>query len=60
MVIPRNVEQVCAIVKFCNDNRIAIVPHGGRTGLAGGAVSQRDEIILSLAALNRIESVQAA
>ena len=60
MVIPRNVEQVCAVVKFCNDNRIAIVPHGGRTGLAGGAVSQRDEIILSLAALNRIESVQAA
>ncbi|MBA8880299.1 FAD-binding oxidoreductase [Phyllobacterium myrsinacearum] len=60
MVLPKNVEQVSAIVKLCNDNRIAIVPHGGRTGLAGGAVSRKDEIILSLAALNRIESVEAA
>lgn len=60
MVTPQNIEQVCAIVKLCNDNRIAIVPHGGRTGLAGGAVSQRNEIILSLAALNRIISVEAA
>ena len=35
------------------------MPHGGRTGLVGGGVSAIGEIILSLAAMNKIESLSA-
>jgi FAD/FMN-containing dehydrogenase len=60
MVVPQNTAQVASILRFCNEHRIAVVPHGGRTGLAGGAVSAIGEIILSLSALNRIESLTAS
>ncbi|ATU91559.1 hypothetical protein B5P45_06620 [Phyllobacterium zundukense] len=60
MVIPKNTAQVASVLCLCNERRIAVVPHGGRTGLAGGGVSTIGEIILSLAALNRIESLSAS
>ncbi|NTS32915.1 FAD-binding oxidoreductase [Phyllobacterium sp. BT25] len=60
MVTPATTQQVADILRFCNDHRIAVVPHGGRTGLAGGAVSSEGEVILSLAGLNRIESLSAS
>ncbi len=59
MVSPGNREQVAAVLRFCNENKVGVVPHGGRTGLAGGGVSTIGEIILSLAGLNRIESISA-
>src|SRR4051812_45854511 len=59
---PRNVAEVAAILKLANQTRTAVVPQGGNTGLVGGQVpSERgDEIILSLARLNRIRAVDAA
>jgi len=55
MVSPGNTEEVAAVLRLCNEHHIAVVPHGGRTGLVGGGVSATGEIILSLAAMNRIE-----
>ncbi len=46
--------EVAAIVKHCAARRIAIVPHGGRTGLVGGGISHLGEIVLSLARMHRI------
>ncbi|PRD41418.1 FAD-binding oxidoreductase [Phyllobacterium phragmitis] len=57
MVTPNTSSEVAAVLRLCNDHRIAVVPHGGRTGLAGGAASTAGEIILSLASLNRIEEI---
>lgn len=51
---PKTVEQVSKIIKYCNDNRLAVVPQGGNTGLVGGSIPVFDEIILSLANLNKI------
>ncbi|MBZ9604707.1 FAD-binding oxidoreductase [Phyllobacterium chamaecytisi] len=59
MVVPRNTGEVASVLRLCNEHRIAVVPHGGRTGLVGGGVSAVGEIILSLAALNKIESLSA-
>jgi FAD/FMN-containing dehydrogenase len=59
MVVPRDTGEVAAVLRLCNEHRIAVVPHGGRTGLVGGGVSVIGEIILSLAAMNRIESLSA-
>lgn len=53
---PKTTEQVSQILKYCNDNKIAVVPQGGNTGLVGGSVPVFDEIIVSLASLNKVRS----
>ena len=56
---PRTVEQVSAVVRLCGGRGIAIVPQGGNTSLAGGAVpiAGRAQIVLSLSRMNAIRCV---
>jgi len=56
---PRSVEHVSRVLKFCNDHRIGVVPHGGNTGYCGGATPDEsgDQIVVSLRRMNRIRSV---
>lgn len=35
VVKPKTTEEVSSIMKFCNENNIAVVPQGGNTGLVG-------------------------
>lgn len=53
---PKTTHQVSEIVKWCNENRIGIVPQGGNTGLVGGSVPVKDEVILSLVNMNAVRS----
>ncbi|KAI1797774.1 FAD-binding domain-containing protein [Ganoderma leucocontextum] len=53
---PRTAEEVSKIVKWCNERRIGIVPQGGNTGLVGGGVPIKDELILSLSNMSKIRS----
>lgn len=48
VLFPRTAEEVSAVVKLANEHRVGIVPSGGRTGLAGGAVAPNGEWVLSL------------
>jgi len=57
VVLPANSTEVASVVKLCADRHIPIVPQGGNTGLCGGAVSKRGQIILNLKRLNRITDV---
>jgi FAD/FMN-containing dehydrogenase len=57
---PKSTQDVSQLLAFCNAHDIAIVPQGGRTGLAGGAVSEAGQLILSTQALNKIISIDAA
>lgn len=59
LVLPRNTQVVSKIMKLCNSYKVAVVPQGGLTGLAGGAVPSKDCILLSLRNMNRIESLNA-
>ncbi len=45
---PKTIDQVSEILSYCNQNKIAVVPQSGNTGLVGGSVPVFDEIILSL------------
>nr|AKD42955.1 CG3835-RB [Drosophila melanogaster]AKD42956.1 CG3835-RC [Drosophila melanogaster]AKD42957.1 CG3835-RA [Drosophila melanogaster]AKD42985.1 CG3835-RB [Drosophila melanogaster]AKD42986.1 CG3835-RC [Drosophila melanogaster] len=54
---PGSTAEVAAILKYCNERRLAVVPQGGNTGLVGGSVPICDEIVLSLARLNKVLSV---
>ncbi|KAL1593697.1 D-lactate ferricytochrome c oxidoreductase [Paraconiothyrium brasiliense] len=53
---PSNKEEVSAILKYCNDHMLAVVPQGGNTGLVGGSVPVFDEIVLNLQKMNNIRS----
>lgn len=35
VVKPKTTEEVSRVMKYCNDNNIAVVPQGGNTGLVG-------------------------
>lgn len=56
-VMPASTADVSALMKFCHANRISVVPSGGRTGLAGGAVAGNREIVISLSRMNKIHPV---
>ena len=53
---PKTTAQVSEILKWCNQRRIPVVPQGGNTGLVGGSVPIKDELVLSLANLNQVRS----
>lgn len=59
MAMPATVEQLSALVRCCHEWGIAMVPQGGRTGLVGGGISRPGQLIVSTAALNRIERMDA-
>ena len=54
VVFPENTEQVSKILKYCNDERIKVVPRGAGTGLSGGALPLADCVLLSLGKFNKI------
>eukprot|EP01098_Paradermamoeba_levis_P000759 TRINITY_DN10888_c0_g1_i1.p1 TRINITY_DN10888_c0_g1~~TRINITY_DN10888_c0_g1_i1.p1 ORF type:complete len:356 (+),score=78.91 TRINITY_DN10888_c0_g1_i1:141-1208(+) len=55
-LFPSTTEQVSDILKYCNQQRLAVVPQGGNTGLVGGGVPVFDEIILSLSKMTNVIS----
>jgi FAD/FMN-containing dehydrogenase len=48
---------VSAILKYCNEKKLAVVPQGGNTGLVGGSVPVFDEIVLSTQLMNQVISL---
>ncbi len=58
---PADVAEVQAIARWANENRVPLIPQGGKTGLVGAQVPLRgDEVIVSLARLDRVREVNAA
>jgi glycolate oxidase len=54
VVLPENTEQICAILRWCNEHQVKVVPRGAGTSLSGGALPLEDGILLGLSRLNRI------
>ena len=54
---PRTTLQVSEVLKFCNTHDIKVVPQGGNTGLAGGALPLGPAVVLSLERMRAIEEV---
>ena len=57
VVRPKTTADVAAILVYCEQHSLAVVPSGGRTGLAGGAVALSGEIVVSLERMNQILAV---
>jgi len=59
VVLPESREQVVSVVKLCDRHGIPLVPRGAGTGLSGGALPLSSGILLSLARMNKIISIDA-
>jgi len=57
VAFPRTTDEVARLLKLCSQHAIAVVPSGGRTGLAGGAVAAKGEVVLSLSRMNKMGPV---
>jgi FAD/FMN-containing dehydrogenase len=48
IAFPRSTSEVARLMALCHAHDVAVVPSGGRTGLAGGAMATQGELVLSL------------
>ena len=54
VVLPSTVEQVAAVLRYCKEIGIKVVPRGAGTSLSGGALPLADGVLLGMAKFNRI------
>ena len=59
VLLPENEAQVVAILKLCHAAQLPVVARGAGTGLSGGALPDRDGVILGLAKFKRILAIDA-
>lgn len=57
VVIPADTAEVAAVVKLCAEYRIPFVARGSGTGLSGGALPMAGGVVISLARMNRVVSI---
>lgn len=54
---PASTQQVSEVMKICQQAGQKVVPHGGLTGLVGGADCDATELALSLERMNQVEEI---
>jgi glycolate oxidase len=54
VVLPGSTEEVAAVLRYCNQQKVPVVPRGAGTSLAGGAIPQEDAVVLGVARLSRV------
>ena len=60
VVLPGSTEEVSAILRYCHDNKIKVVPRGAGTSLSGGALPLEDSIVLGISRMTRVLSIDEA
>jgi glycolate oxidase len=57
VVLPETTAQVSAVLRYCHENGIKVVPRGAGTSLSGGALPLADGVLLGMAKFNRIREI---
>ncbi|HQT86562.1 MAG: FAD-binding oxidoreductase [Acidiphilium sp. 37-64-53] len=57
VVLPETTEQVAAVLRFCHQNGVRVVPRGAGTSLAGGALPLEDAVVIGMMRMNQIVEV---
>jgi FAD/FMN-containing dehydrogenase len=57
VVFPDSTARVAAVLKLCHAIGQSVVPQGGRTGLAGGAIPTANDLCLSLERMRGVEEI---
>ncbi len=56
VVRPRSTQEVSKVLKYCSEKKIPVVPQGGNTGLVGGSIPLRDELVINLGNMASVRS----
>jgi glycolate oxidase len=57
VVLPETTAQVSAVLRYCHENGIKVVPRGAGTSLSGGALPLADGVLLGMAKFNHIREI---
>jgi FAD/FMN-containing dehydrogenase len=57
---PGSTAEVSAIMALAYAHEIAVVPQAGNTGLVGGQIAMRGEVVVSVARMTKVRAVDAA
>jgi glycolate oxidase len=60
VALPATTAEVSAILRYCHENRLKVVPRGAGTSLSGGALPLADGILLGMAKFNRLLDIDLA
>ncbi|GJD98203.1 FAD-linked oxidase C-terminal domain-containing protein [Methylobacterium isbiliense] len=60
VVLPSTTEEVAAVMRYCHQQGVRVVPRGAGTSLAGGAIAQEDAVILGVAKMNQVLALDFA
>jgi glycolate oxidase len=59
ILIPHTTEEISQIMKYCNQEKIPVVPRGSGTGLSGGSIPVEGAIVLLLNQLDKILEIDS-
>jgi FAD/FMN-containing dehydrogenase len=57
---PGSTAEVSAVCKLASEQRIALVPQGGNTGLVGGQTPHHGEVVISMRRMDKIRDLDTA
>src|SRR5690606_10040734 len=60
VALPRTTQETAAVLRWCREAGVNVVPRGAGTSLSGGAIPQEDAIVVGLSKMNRILDVNYA
>jgi glycolate oxidase len=60
VALPNSVDQISAILKLANENKIPVTPRGSGTNISGGSIPIRGGIVLCTTRMNRILDINKA
>ena len=60
VALPATTAEVSAILRYCHEHRLKVVPRGAGTSLSGGALPLADGILLGMAKFNRLLDIDLA
>jgi glycolate oxidase subunit GlcD len=54
VVLPADIEEVAAVMRWCYENDVPLTARGGGTGLAGGAIPVKGGVVIGFERLNKV------
>jgi FAD/FMN-containing dehydrogenase len=62
VLLPRTTDDIAKLLRICNRDEVAVVPHGGNTSYCGGATPDESgsQVVISLQRLNKVRQVTLA
>src|SRR5947209_15746130 len=57
VVLPETTTQVAAVLRYCHEQGIRVVPRGAGTSLSGGALPLEDGVLLGMGKFNRVREI---